>query len=301
MKNLNRKKYSKPPQLRRWWLGIVLLFHAHLQAQTKLQVVTKHIEKTFAQMPTLQIEAEKADIDILVWDKAEFKINIELTAKNPDRQLAVADLELIKYVAEKIGNGIFLRNYLVLDNPKDKPSSNFKAKYSIRIPKETAVVIKNNFGKISIKGLTKKVEIKAEFCKIELEDLLGSLKIDTHYGEVSLKNISTKLMANIERSDLIISLLSGECKLTSSYGKIEVVSVKNLEKLMIDAQKTVISLNNVAFKNHDFRIETSHGELKVPPIFSLKENTENSKIALLNNQKTSKINIKNSFGSTTIE
>ena len=85
-------------------------------SQETLQVVTKSIDKTFDRSQNLKIEGEKADIELMVWEGDKIKINIELIAKHPDRKTALKDLEMLKYVADKFGNEVILRNYLQTQN-----------------------------------------------------------------------------------------------------------------------------------------------------------------------------------------
>lgn len=235
-------------------LSLIVFLAFNLNAQTTLQVVTKVIEKSFSAQPILEIEAEKAAIFIEIWDKAEVKVSLELAAKHPDKKIAVTDLEMMKYVIEKIGGKLFLKNYLAVENLKNKPNSNFKAKYTIFLPKNTALNITNSFGKIYAKALTNKLKIKADFCKIELEDITGDVKLNTHYGELFLNEINATLSINTDRSDVMISNLAGESKLNSSFGNINITSLtKPFKKLEITANKADLKLIGPSFKNKNYK------------------------------------------------
>jgi Putative adhesin len=279
---------------------IILLLPLSLFAQTTLQVVTKSVEKTFTDAPTLQIEAEKADIELITWEKSEIKVSIELVAKHPDRKVATADLEMMKYVADKIGKGVFLRNYLVIENPKFKPTSNLKAKYTIKVPHDLSITIQNSFGKINIKGDAKVLNLKTDFCNIDLNQLNGNVKLDLHYGEIVINNMKAKLNLISERSDLTINDLGGDSFIKTEYGKLQINTIRDLKKLEIDAQKTEVTLIGVTLKNHEFTLLSSYGKLKIPPEFSLVENSKTYKVAVFNTQAKSKIKIKNSFGDINI-
>jgi hypothetical protein len=307
MKKLFRKYYLNPPAdfvrlpalLR--GIGLAFFLSLNLSAQTTLQVLTKNIEKTFENAPNVQIEAEKADIEIMTWDKPEIKVSLELIAKHPDRKTAAADLDMMKYVADKIGKGVFIRNYLVIENPKLKPTSNLKAKYIIRVPNTTNLTVQNNFGKISMTGGIKTLNLKTDFCQIELNKMMGVIKLNTHYGEVVAKDIEANLSIQSERSDLIISQLSGDCSINAQYGKLNINALKDIKQLKIDAQKSEININEVPFKKYNFKVEASYGKLKVPAEFTMQEDSRSYKVATLNLQLKSSINIKNSFGNITIE
>ncbi len=285
-------------QLKYLILFIVLAYN--ITAQTTLQVVTKHIEKTFNGSQNLIIEAEKADIEVVTWDKQEIKVEIELIAKHLDRKIATNDLETMKYVADKINKEIFLRNYLVIQNEKAKPTSNLKAKYVIRTPEGMKVSIQNSFGKILVKGNTKYLFIKSDFCAIDLNDVEGKIELNTHYGEVNCKGIIGISKINSERSDLIINRLGGECSINAQYGSLKFVSITNLKNLTIDAKKSEISFAEISLPNHCFNLTSKYGKMTLPRDFSWVENDNISKVAVFNSTHPSKISVKNSFGNISI-
>lgn len=269
-------------------------------SQTTLQVAAKSVEKTFEASETLKIEAQKADIEIVTWNNNSVKVSLELIAKHPDRKTASTDLELMKYVMEKIGNSILLRNFFVIDNPKNKPNSNFKAKYIIRIPENMELTINNSFGKISLKGKTKQLILKTDFCTTELKDLTGNIKANTHYGELNATKIEGEITIDSERTDLIFSQLGGKCTIIAQYGNLTIQSLNNLKKLKINAEKTDINLIGISLKSHQFYLHSERGKLKIPPEFDITRR-EDGQVAVLEGNRNSRIHIKNLFGNITIE
>lgn len=283
------------------YLTLLISIAYGIEAQTTLQVVTKRIEKTFTGSQTLNIEAEKADIELFTWEKQEIKIEIELIAKHPDRKIATNDLETMKYVADKINKEIFLRNYLLILNEKEKPNSNLKAKYTIRAPEGIKVTIQNSFGKISVKGKSKLLKIKSDFCMIDLDETEGTIELNTHYGEINIKTLNGVSTITSERTDLIINQLGGKCTIINHYGKLNIVSVSNLKILNIDAQKSEILLDGLSLKSYCFNVSSKFGKMTLPAEFSWLQNDKVLKTAILNTTLPTKIDIKNSFGNITIK
>lgn len=279
---------------------LLVLFLIHQsKAQTTLQVVTKSIEKTFPITPNLVIEAEKADIEIITWEKDEIQAKIELIAKHPDRNTAKNDLEMMKYVADKMADKILLRNYLVIKSNAGKPGSNFKAKYIIHLPENMEVSIRNSFGKVFIQGRYSHLNIKSEFCILDLQKAEGNAKLETYYGEVHSKNFLGTCTIKSERSELFFQQLSGINVINAQYGKIEIESVANLKSLTINGKKTEISLK-IPLHNHGFNVESKYGKMSLPDGFNWLHNTDDSKAATYNRSAISKINIQNSFGNISI-
>lgn len=270
-------------------------------AQTTLQVATKSVEKTFTDAKKLTIEAEKAEIEILTWDKPEIKVVLDLIAKHPDRKTASQDLEVMKYVATKLSKEVFLRNYIMLQDEKQKPASNMKAKYVIRIPESFSISIQNTFGKVSMKGKVKDLLIKSDFCIIDLNEVEGNIRLITNYGEINTKHFSGGLNIESERSDITMNQLGGNILVNNHYGKLIINSVKYLTKLTINAQKADVLLDGISLKNYQFEIFSNYGKLDLPSEFSYLINEKNKKTAILNGQSNSKISISNSFGSITLK
>lgn len=282
-------------------LAIIFTLAHATTAQTTLQVVTKSIEKTFSGSSVLNIEAEKADIEILTWEKPEIKVTIDLIAKHPDRKTASSDLEMLKYVADKTSREVFLRNYLVIQNEKTKPSSNLKVRYSVRIPEGMKVMIQNNFGKIYVKGTTKNLLIKADFSIIELDDVNSNIKFDTHYGEIISKSFNGVAVINSERSDLTFSNLGGKNTINAQYGKLRIESVDGLKSLYINAEKAEINFEKAPLKSFYFDVSSRFGKMSLTSDFSWLQNDKTERSAILNSTLSSKIIINNSFGSITIK
>jgi Putative adhesin len=296
-----RKTFRK----KRWiWacMSVLLIYITppNIQAQGTLQVVTKSFEKTFDKTNNLKIEAEKADVELTVGSGNQIKISMELSAKHPNRKQAQDDLEMMKYVAEKFGSTIILRNYVQTENAKIKPASNLKARFVISIPEQMVVSVQNSFGKMNISGRFKELTLKADFCNTELKNVSGKIKIDAHYGEVNGLNLMGKTEVKSDRTDLNFSKLGLECTIDAKYAKVFIHALDNLQKLKIDAQKSEINLDGISIKNHHFNIVSMYGKLNIPASFHT-SNADNRQTATLNEHLASTIDINNSFGTILIE
>ncbi|MFN4144293.1 MAG: hypothetical protein ACK4GN_00600 [Runella sp.] len=221
-----------------------------LHAQT-LQVVTKVVEKNFSYKPSesLQIYAERSDIELSTWSKPEVRVVIELTAKHPERLTAERDLETMRYVAEKSGRSILMRNFIVLPPSRAKPQSNLKARYVLMVPVQCQVEIQNSFGKTLLRGLQNDTRLRTEFGSTEITDLKGRLTINTHFGELKVVDFDGNLNINAERTAIMIQAPKGECHVRTLYGSLDLQADKTQVKLNLDTQYTEIRNGTVAKKN----------------------------------------------------
>jgi FlaG/FlaF family flagellin (archaellin) len=216
-------------------------FHFSL-SQTTLQVVTKTAEKTFSteHIAGLNFQAERADVEVVVWNKSEIKIITELTAKHPDRAIATADLENLKYGIEQVGKTLYCRNYLMVSKGTTKPQANLKVRFVVLMPATCALNVQNSFGKIQIKGLTKEATLNTDFCSTDLTNMAGKITISTHFGELRLTDIDGQITLTTDHSDTWLKQLKGQCNIRAQGGSIEINTDKAALKLNLKTDKTEV-------------------------------------------------------------
>ncbi len=284
--------------------GLLLVFLmgtvSMLNAQATLQVVTKKIEKTlsFKNGYQVNIEGEKAEIIINTWDKDEVLLKMELISKHPDKKVAENDLKMMKYVADRIGKKIYLRNYLALGKNEAKPKSNLKAKYEITIPSSCPVNLNNYFGKAQIQDITKELKVNSEFCKLQLSNIEGKVEIKTHFGDIDADHINGRVQIISNRSNMVLRHLIGAFDIKAKYGLIQIDTDSKDVNLNIDAEKSDIQFLRPPI-GFNFSLTAHHGRISVPDHmnFNFLERTEEIKRAVLKIEGSkSTINIKTSFG-----
>ena len=276
-----------------------------LGQETVLQVATKNIEKIldYKDGYLLDVDGEKADIQIETWDRNQIKVVIELIAKHENIEIATRDLESMGYNIEVVGKKIFVRNYLLTKKDRAKPESIFKANYVLTIPKDCPVDLRNHFGKANIKDLTQAVDVKSEFCEIKLENIEGRIGIETRFGDVEGKKLGGQMMIESVRSDITLSEIKGPIDIKAKYGKIKIDANHSLLDLNIIAEKTDIVFLNPAQNTYDFDLTAFYGEISTPDNmkFDYKEKSNTLNKAELNLPKQEGlVSIQTSFGNIVV-
>jgi putative adhesin len=290
-------------------LVFICLFIATLAVgqneETTLQVVSKNIEKTvdYKAGYVLDIDGEKADIQIATWDKNKVKVVIELIAKHENLEVAKRDLESMGYNIEVVGKKIFVRNYILAKEGSIKPESIFKANYVLTIPEDCPVDLRNHFGKANIKDLNQSVDVKSEFCEIKLENIEGRIGIETRFGDVEGRHLGGQMKIESIRSDITLSQIKGPIDINAKYGKIKIDANNSLLDLNIIAEKTDIVFLNPAKDNYDFDLTAHYGNVTVPEGMNFEFKAQNSTLnkAELNLPKQEgMVSIKTSFGNIVV-
>lgn len=287
--------------------SLILLFtlESLLAQETTLQVVTKNIEKkiNYKDSYTLSIEGEKADVQIETWDRQEVKVLIKLIAKHEQRKVAENDLEMMGYNVELVGKKIHVRNYLKPGAAKAKPESTLKTEYVLVIPENCPVDLRNHFGSANIKDLKQTLDVKSEFCEIQLDNIEGSIGIETRFGDLEGKRLGGSMKIESVRSDITLSQIKGPIDIKAKYGKIKIDANNSLLDLNIVAEKTDIVFMNPSTGTYDFDLTAYYGNITTPEDmkFQFKETNSTLNKAELNLPKQEGlVSIQTSFGNIVV-
>ena len=292
----------------KFWMGLSLLFAAgNAATQTMLQVVTKTIEKTipYKNGHEVNIEGEKAEIIVRTWEKNEVRVLLELIAKNESRKIAVDDLDRMNYSTEQHGNMIYFRNYFEKSKDGKMPTSDLKAIYTITLPADCPVYLKNNFGLTYVSDLSNSLKINSEFSKINLENLRGTIGVSSRFGDIEGKRIDGNVTMTTRRSDITLHDISGRWTINAQYGILKFFTNPSPEllSLNIDAEKSDVYFFDPAPKSYGYSLTAHYGTITVPSDlkFNYLENSDQLKRAIFSSKiGKSNISIKITFGDIVI-
>ena len=284
---------------------IFLLATVSLFSQTTLQIVSKTIEK---RMPykngyEFNIEGERAEIKVETWDKDEVKVLTEIIAKHPDKAIAERDLDLMEYSAEQHGKDIYFRNYI--SKKGVKPESELKAIYTVTLPADCPVYLKNNFGLTDVSNLTNSLKIHSEFSKILLENLKGQIGVNSRFGDITGSRIDGDVNFTTRRSDITLHEIKGNWNINAQYGVMRFFTNPSPELLTmnINAEKSDVYFFDPQPNYYGYTLTAHYGNISVPNDlkFNYLENSDQLKKAIFSSQMgQSNISIKISFGDITI-
>ena len=260
----------------------VLMFHG-LTAQEVVQVVTKIIEKDFSYQDgyEVNVEGQKADIFVETWAKNEIAVRLEISAKHPDLDIAEADLETVNFVAQRIKNKIYLRNYRFGGDVKT--ASILTVTYHITLPEDCPVYVKNYFGTANISNLTNRLRIFGEYSQIDIDNVKGILDISTRFGDIVGEKIDGNVTINARRSDVTLYEIAGHYQINSQYGILKLQPTSGLLALNISAEKSEVYLYGDDPEKFGYTLTATHGDISTPQnlrLISLEDTPEVKKIQI---------------------
>src|SRR5687767_6724567 len=123
------------PNIFHFYLSLLLLLSAlyspFAQAQSKVQVVTKTIERKLDYRKGIQVRitGEKAVINVKGWDRNYIGLTLKLIGKHPERAIAEQELEHLRYVIERNDDIHDISNFFSVSRTTNPIRANLKAEF----------------------------------------------------------------------------------------------------------------------------------------------------------------------------
>jgi hypothetical protein len=255
--------------------------------QTTLQVLTKTVQKTVAWKPGYRVEinGEKAEIQVIPSKDAQVFVKAELSAKHPNADSARMDLDTWKFVVTSVGKVIYIRAYIGLSAKAKLPSSSMKSKIIVQVPAACPVNLVNKFGSAKLEKLDGPIALNGEFCSFDLVQLGGKVQIDSKYGNVQARTLGGPLQISIRRADLSILGMQNTCSIQSEYGEVMLEASAQTGDVNIKSNKSNITLQTKGKSVHNFDLKSAYGTLQLPEkwSFQMAQPNAHTQTALLQN------------------
>ena len=269
--------------------------------QTRLQVITKTIEKRFtaSASTSIKIEGEKSSIKINTWSKNEVKVLLKLISKSPDKEEAENELAYQRYILEKRKETIYMKNYLAMPKNVTKLSSIQVASYEITIPRGCKIELFNQYGDVDIADLFGVLTLEVKYGKIKLENLNAAIQIQSYFGDLIMRNVDGQVDIIANHTKINLDELSGDIKLSSTLGDVFVGHMDDIKSLEIVASKADITLDNPNYQQFKISLESKFGDILVPLKYEKyfkTSNRDNKSFIYEPLAKENSISLRTSFG-----
>lgn len=274
-------------------------------SQTTLQVLTKTVQKTIDWKPgySLEVNGEKANVQILPATGSQIVVKAELSAKHPRVDTARTDLEAWKLVVTKVGKIVYIRAYIGLSAKDELPSSNMKSKIQVWVPAECPVNVVNKFGSTKVENMKGQLALKGEFCNIDLQNLSGKVLINSRFGNVQARSLSGPLQLDIRRADADLTGMQNACNIQSEYGSVLLETSQHTGNVHIKSNKSDVTLQTKGSVLHNYDLKCIYGSLQLPEgkAFRLEQPDAHTQHASLQNGADRKnITVETNFGKITV-
>jgi DUF4097 and DUF4098 domain-containing protein YvlB len=235
--------------------------------QTKVQVVTRTIQKSFVFKPSgfVDINAEKAKI--IIRNSFDNKINLKLSlvSKNPSKELAEKDLKYCYYQVEEKNNGVFISNFFNFKLGKNEISSMLGVKIELEVPKGINLKLRNIYGEIEMTAVQGSFATQVDFGSIRFSNISGTIEISSNCSDISGKDLDAQVKIDAQKADINLDEIYQSISIKNQYGNIKLDNVN--AEVTVDAKMTEVSFLVENMKKYSFEVTAICGDIEVPKEF----------------------------------
>jgi hypothetical protein len=195
---------------------------------TKDQVEKKrYVDKSYnvSSSTLLNIQNKFGRIEINSWDKSEFEIKIEIIGRGRNEDKAQQILDDIEIDIDEGSSEISFETSV--EKMKNRNNEGFEVNYTISMPEDNPLEIKNSFGDVSMGNRAGDLEINVAYGSMKVGNVTGKTDLKLSFGSGNINNIQDGDLT-IKYSDFNIES-SNKIELNQGFSDIEIGEVKDLE------------------------------------------------------------------------
>ena len=227
-------------------------------------VKKKSVNKSYnvSSSDKLNIQNSFGSVEVKTWDRNEIKVDVEIEVSANTDAFAQKMLDRISVADEKSGKEISFKTSMKDMNNSKGDKSSMSINYSISMPANNPLEIKNEFGSTIIPDYRGEIELTSKFGKLTTGNLPNVKTIDVEFGKARFQNLTDGAIT-IKYSKAEFAKLSGKIKLNMEFCNSIVMNVDNsLTGLDVKTSYSNINLKPSTDLSASFNISTSFGTLK---------------------------------------
>ncbi len=231
-------------------------------------VKTKSVNKSYnvSSSDKLNIQNSFGSVKVTTWDRNEIKVDVEIEASANTEALAQRIIDRISVSEGKSGGEITFKTSLKDNNNSNNNSKDEKStmhiNYSISMPANNPLTVKNEFGSTTIPDFRGEVDLTSKFGSLTAGNLANIKGIHVEFGKATLANINSAPVT-IKFSKAVISKLSGAVKLNLEFCSNVRLSLDNtLTSLDLKTSYSTVNLKPLGSLQASYNISTSFGSFK---------------------------------------
>lgn len=285
---------------------LIFVFPVILCAQEEINISTKDYSETFKYKKnfTVELNGERAEVNVQGEDIDEIQIKARVISKNSSKREAESDLKNMNVILEKIGKTIYARNYISIKANDEKPSSNLKVVFDIKVPRSCNIKINNAFGEIQLNNLNGVINLNTRYSKINMAYLGGQGKVESLLGDVNIHSSFGAYSLLLNRADLLLENSDGYFDIESKYGAIEATIKPELEMMKVKGVSVDILLIVDDITASYYNLVSTNGKIQIDKNlnidYKVNEANEVQKVELNKGIDCSKLDIDTQYGTITL-
>lgn len=243
------------------FITILLTFLAlNAGSQDLIQKATKTMEYRYEDCSSIQIQGEKATIRIIGKPQNTVELKISLVSKHKNPKTAQNDLKYIRFVSEKAGTKLMLKNFY--ESANRKIESNLSIIYDLSVPEEMAIQLQNLYGAVTLLNLSGSKSVGVSFGRLDLSGIGGTTNLQLRYSNLAVQKIVGKLTGTLSKSDAVINNCGAATELDMQYGILNISLLPECEQVRVTGTRTEVIIQTPS-TDYNLDLKTNYSGLEV--------------------------------------
>lgn len=260
---------------------LLLVVSIKVSAQTKVEVLTKTVEKRFGYIPgnIISVNGESARINIVGWERSEVKVVIKLISKGLTKAEAEKELEYQKFIIKTFDEKHIIKNFLLIPNELKELKTIQETEIQVFVPQNVELTIENKYGETSLDNLDQKLKLISEYGFTQLNKVSGDIELESNFGDLLIDDATGKMKLTLHLTKTTMDRFNGKGYIKSNLGDLKIKNLDQSSTLRINSTKSDVQLEVTSIENYKWLVKSKYGALKAPSTF-LKYNESNSGVKL---------------------
>ncbi|WP_439881371.1 hypothetical protein ACSX1A_19850 [Pontibacter sp. MBLB2868] len=243
----------------------------------------KAIDKTFkvTKSDVLSIQNKFGKVHVNTWNKNEIKVRVDIIARASSDTKAQEILDKISVQENRQSSMISFKTQMEPMKITGKGDKSFEINYTVYMPEDNAIAVKNSFGDVYLANLKGKADISVKYGTLKTDRLsnnsnsvslayssgncgyINGGNINVSYSDMNVGG-ANGLQGSSKFSDFKIGDLGQELNLELKYGSFKVDRVsKDIRKIMLESGFSPILLNFADNSAFNFDVNVQFADFKV--------------------------------------
>lgn len=239
----------------------------------KRKVLNKSFKVNTADL--LSVENKFGKVHINTWDKNEVQLKVEMIARASSDSKAQEILDNIKIMEVRTQGKVAFKTEIDPMRISGNSRKGFEVNYTISMPANNSLAVKNSFGDVYLAELLGKADISVKYGSLKCDKLANSGNVvklaygsgscsyinggdvDVAYGDMNITSANT-LQGSSKYSDFKVGSLGEKIEMDVKYGSFKVDNIsRGMRKIALASGFTPVSLSfepNTSF-NFDVQVQ----------------------------------------------
>lgn len=221
---------------------------------------SRTMDYRFEDCSSLQVQGEKATIRITGSAQNTVELKIVLVAKHANKETALKDLKNIRFVSQKEGSKLYLRNYY--ESVSHKIESNLSVIYELIVPEKMVIQLQNLYGAVVLNHLKGAKTIDVSFGQLDMQNIEGNTNLLLKYSNVNIQEITGQLSGSLSKSDVDLNGCRASTAINMNYGTCKAIVTDECDLMHITGNRTEIILQ-VPSTDYNMDVKNSYSSVQV--------------------------------------